>query len=123
MTDEASWEAAAEDRLRLKVGRYDSCSASLSFMMLTAANSPAHEAVQRIGKPCGRKMSGDPKSCCDLRREFFRARPAEVRDILTRLDASIVEWIDEPEALEWRQSQQARRQNDSPKALLAQFNA
>jgi Meiotically up-regulated gene 113 len=45
----------------------------------------------------------------DMRREFFRARPAEVRDILTRLDASIVEWVDEPEALEWRQRQQARR--------------
>ena len=31
-----------------------------------------------------------------LRREFFRARPGEVRDIIARLDASIVEWIDEP---------------------------
>ena len=51
----------------------------------------------------------------NLRREFFRARPAEVRDIITRLDASIVEWIDEPEALEWRQSQQARRH--TPQAL------
>jgi Meiotically up-regulated gene 113 len=51
----------------------------------------------------------------NLRREFFRGRPAEVRDIITRLDASIVEWIDEPEALEWRQSQQARRH--TPQAL------
>jgi seryl-tRNA synthetase len=50
----------------------------------------------------------------NIRREFFRARPSEVRDILTRLDASIVEWVDEPEALEWRQSQQARRQSSSP---------
>ncbi len=50
----------------------------------------------------------------NMRREFFRARPAEVRDILTRLDASIVEWVDEPEALEWRQSQQTRRQQDTP---------
>ena len=31
-----------------------------------------------------------------------------------RLDASIVEWVDEPEALEWRQSQQTRRQQDTP---------
>lgn len=46
----------------------------------------------------------------NARREFFRARPAEVRDVVTRLDASIVEWVDEPEALEWRQSQQARRE-------------
>jgi len=49
----------------------------------------------------------------NLRREFFRARPTEVRDILTRLDASFVEWVDEPEALEWRQSQQERRQRDA----------
>lgn len=52
----------------------------------------------------------------NLRREFFRARPAEVRDILTRLDASIIEWIDEPEALEWRQSQQTRRDH-TPQSL------
>jgi hypothetical protein len=50
----------------------------------------------------------------NMRREFFRARPAEVRDVLARQDASIVTWVDEPEALEWRQSQQARRQHDTP---------
>jgi hypothetical protein len=55
----------------------------------------------------------------NMRREFFRARPAEVRDILTCLDASIVEWIDEPEALEWRQSQQARRQHNTPEPTAA----
>ncbi len=49
----------------------------------------------------------------NTRREFFRARPAEVRDLLTFLDASIVEWVDEPEALEWRQSQQVRRQGNT----------
>jgi hypothetical protein len=49
----------------------------------------------------------------NMRREFFRARPADVRDILARLDASIVRWVDEPEALEWRQSQQTRRQQDA----------
>ena len=46
----------------------------------------------------------------NMRREFFRVTPAEVRDVLTRLRASITEWVDEPEALEWRQSEQARRQ-------------
>jgi seryl-tRNA synthetase len=57
----------------------------------------------------------------NMRREFFRARPAEVRDILTRLDASIVEWVDEPEALEWRQSQKTRREPNtaSPATLSA----
>ena len=49
----------------------------------------------------------------NMRREFFRARPADVRDILVRLDASIVRWVDEPEALEWRQSQQTRRQHST----------
>ena len=53
----------------------------------------------------------------NLRREFFRARPGEVRDIIARLDASIVEWIDEPEALEWRQSQQARRHENTPQTV------
>jgi uncharacterized coiled-coil DUF342 family protein len=50
----------------------------------------------------------------NMRREFFRARPAEVREILAHLDASIVTWVDEPEALEWRQSEQARRQQEPP---------
>jgi hypothetical protein len=50
----------------------------------------------------------------NMRREFFRARPSDVRDLLTVLDASIVEWVDEPEALEWRQSQQVRRQQNTP---------
>jgi hypothetical protein len=50
----------------------------------------------------------------NMRREFFRARPADVRDILVRLDASIVRWVDEPEAQEWRQSQQAHRYQDAP---------
>ena len=60
----------------------------------------------------------------NMRREFFRARPAEVRDILTRLHASIIEWTDEPEALEWRQSQQARHQQttQTPAAIPAQEN-
>ncbi len=55
-----------------------------------------------------RHLAGQRINLVNMRREFFRARPAEIRDILTRLDASIVEWVDEPEALEWRQSQQAR---------------
>ena len=46
----------------------------------------------------------------NLRREFFRATPTEVRDILAHHEAAIIQWTDEPEALEWRQSQTARRQ-------------
>jgi seryl-tRNA synthetase len=46
----------------------------------------------------------------NMRREFFRVAPSEVRKVITRLDASIVSWVDEPEALEWRQSETARRE-------------
>ena len=46
----------------------------------------------------------------NARREFFRVTPGEVRDVLLGLNASITDWVDEPEELEWRQSEQARRQ-------------
>ena len=47
----------------------------------------------------------------NTRREFFRVTPAEVRNaLLAGLDANIVDWTDEPEALEWRQSETSRRQ-------------
>jgi hypothetical protein len=45
----------------------------------------------------------------NLRREFFRATPAEVRDLLAGHQASIIHWTDEPEAAEWRQSETTRR--------------
>lgn len=48
----------------------------------------------------------------NMRREFFRTHPAKVRDILLALDASIVTWVEEPEALEWRQSETTRRDLD-----------
>jgi hypothetical protein len=53
----------------------------------------------------------------NVRREFFRAHPAEVRDLLVRLDASIITWVDEPEALEWRQSETARRQSQAAQVV------
>jgi hypothetical protein len=47
----------------------------------------------------------------NTRREFFRVTPSEVRDaLLAGLDATIVNWTDEPEALEWRQSETSRQQ-------------
>ncbi len=58
-----------------------------------------------------------------MRREFFRARPDEVREILARLDASIIKWVDEPEALEWRQSQKARRPETESTPPLVSNNA
>jgi hypothetical protein len=43
----------------------------------------------------------------NARREFFYASPAEVQDILSALDLSMLSYVDEPEALEWHQSQTA----------------
>ena len=46
----------------------------------------------------------------NLRREFFYATPTEVRDVLTQADGSVLEFVEEPEADEWHQSTNARRQ-------------
>jgi len=40
----------------------------------------------------------------NLRREFFRATPGEVREHLLELAGDLLEFTDTPEALEWRQS-------------------
>jgi hypothetical protein len=40
----------------------------------------------------------------NLRREFFYATPLEVKELLADLEGSLVEYTDEPEALEWHQS-------------------
>ncbi len=43
------------------------------------------------------------------RREFFYATPTEVKALLTQADGSVLEFIEEPEADEWHQSENARR--------------
>ena len=43
------------------------------------------------------------------RREFFYATPSEVRDLLTQADGSVLEFVEEPEADEWHQSENSRR--------------
>lgn len=43
------------------------------------------------------------------RREFFYAMPTEVRDLLTQADGSVLEFVEEPEADEWHQSENSRR--------------
>lgn len=46
----------------------------------------------------------------NMRREFFRATPPEIRDVLDRhLGHHLLEFTDSPEALEWRQSQNDQR--------------
>ncbi len=44
----------------------------------------------------------------NARREFFYATPTEVRDLMAVLDVPLLSFVDEPEALEWRQSETAR---------------
>jgi cell division septum initiation protein DivIVA len=49
----------------------------------------------------------------NMRREFFRCHPSRVREILLARDASIVKWVEEPVAAEWRQSETTRRQTQA----------
>jgi hypothetical protein len=56
------------------------------------------------------EFAGRRVNLVNLRREFFRVTPAEVRGVLIRHQGSIIEWVDHPEAAEWRQSETARRQ-------------
>jgi hypothetical protein len=46
------------------------------------------------------------------RREFFYATPAEVRDRLTEADGAVLEFVEEPEAEEWHESENTRRKKD-----------
>lgn len=63
-----------------------------------------------------RELADRRVNLVNLRREFFRATPAEVRDILARHEASIIHWTDDPEAAEWRQSETTRRQHSQADA-------
>lgn len=44
----------------------------------------------------------------NMRREFFHATPSEVRALLSASDGSVLEFVEEPEAEEWHQSENAR---------------
>lgn len=46
----------------------------------------------------------------NMRREFFRVHPTTVRTMLDGFGATVVEYVEEPEALEWRQSENTRRE-------------
>jgi len=43
------------------------------------------------------------------RREFFYATPGQVRDFLSGLQGNLLSFEEEPEALEWRQSENERK--------------
>ena len=46
----------------------------------------------------------------NMRREFFRTHPSSVKEILLASNESIVTWVEQPEAIEYRQSETTRRQ-------------
>lgn len=47
-------------------------------------------------------------------REFFYATPQEVREALLSLKGDLLSFVETPEALEWHQSQNARRSSSTP---------
>jgi hypothetical protein len=59
----------------------------------------------------------------NLRREFFYATPIEVRDVLTRADGSVLEFVEDPEADEWHQSVNARRDHAASVASIPDTTA
>jgi hypothetical protein len=50
----------------------------------------------------------------NARREFFYVTPAEVREALTRLEGNLLSFEESPEALEWHQSENMRRDHVLP---------
>ena len=56
----------------------------------------------------------------NMRREFFRCNPLMVRDLLLSQGIPLVSWKEEPEAVEFRQSENTRRQTAvaSPQAAV-----
>lgn len=52
----------------------------------------------------------------NLRREFFHATPAEVRALLEGTEVNLLEFVEEPDALEWHQSRNAAGASAAPLA-------
>jgi hypothetical protein len=55
------------------------------------------------------ELSAKRVNMVNTRREFFYATAQEVRDVLLQLRGSLLQFVDLPEALEWRQSENLRR--------------
>ena len=55
----------------------------------------------------------------NARREFFYATPHEVRELLKRFQGDLLTFTDDPEAVEWRQSETARAQRPPSSAPVA----
>jgi hypothetical protein len=46
----------------------------------------------------------------NMRREFFRVHPRTVKEMLDGFGATVVEYVEQPEAVEWNQSENHRRE-------------
>jgi seryl-tRNA synthetase len=55
----------------------------------------------------------------NLRREFFHTHPSTVRDLMMEAGAALVTWVENPEASEYRQSENARRHLQEASASAA----
>ena len=55
------------------------------------------------------KFSPKKVNHVNLRREFFYVTPHEVREALEELQGDVLHFVEEPEALEWHQSQNFMR--------------
>jgi hypothetical protein len=86
--------------------------ASVPFHYDVHALIPSDDAVT-LETQLHQMLSERKVNLVNTRREFFRAHPNEVRAIVEGLGESILQWREEPDALEWRQSETARRAHES----------
>lgn len=83
--------------------------ASVPFNFDTHALFFSEDAVA-LETALHQRLSDRRVNLVNLRREFFYATPAEVKDVLVSLgDDHIVEYRETPEAVEWRASEPGRR--------------
>lgn len=76
--------------------------ASVPFTFDVHALYFAENAV-RIEREMHQRFAGRRVNRVNHRKEFFRVSPAEARDVLTELSGELMTFVEEPEALEYRQ--------------------
>ena len=81
--------------------------ASVPFRYDVHALIPSDDAVG-LETHLHHRLDSCRMNLVNMRREFFRAHPSQVKAILDELGEAVLHWKDEPEALEWRQSENTR---------------
>jgi hypothetical protein len=82
--------------------------ASVPFKYDVHAIIPSDDAVG-LETHLHHSLAGQRVNMVNARKEFFLAHPTVVRALLEQLGESILHWVEEPVALEWRQSETVRR--------------